>query len=116
MNDIEKAALRTYLWWKNRYYAIQNALPEDDLYQIVSGSPENGFCDMGNALGVDQTVLAQCGELDTPEIAIRRYLKDGDKINALALIRTTLYTYEQYLTNYLGQQFIDDNQGVFTWP
>lgn len=115
MNDIERAAIKTYLWWKNRYHAIKNAFPEDDLYQIVSGAPEGGFCACGQELGVPRNILKDCESLGYPEIEIRRFLKEGEKEAALDLIRLTLDTYQSHLAAYLGQQFIEDNKGVFTW-
>lgn len=115
MNAIERAALRTYLWWKNRYYAIEQALPSDNLYAIVGGSPVGGFCDSGKYLGVDDTMVTKCAALDTLEIPIRRALKESRKEEALLRIKSALDVYKGYLADYLGQEFIDANQEVFTW-
>lgn len=115
MTDLEKAALTTYLWWKNRYYAIQNAKPEDNLYSIVSGSPSRGICEIGSQINASQEFLSRCASLADREIGTRSLIKNGKKDDALALMRETMGIYKEYLTANFGQQFIDENEGVFTW-
>lgn len=114
MNDIEKAALKTYLWWKNRYYAIQNARPEDNIYLMLSGSPSEGICEVGKDYA-PQEFLEQCASLGEREIETRSLAKQGLKDEALSLMKETMEIYKNYLAANLGQQFIDDNQGVFQW-
>lgn len=116
MSEIEKAAIKTYLWWKNRYFAIEGSIEGDNLQEFVAGAPEGGFCDVGKRVGLDETVLSVFDQLQYPEIEVRQLLREGDKVTALQKIREGLNLYQQYLLENLGQDFITNNQEVFLWP